>query len=83
MTSESEPEFFTVEQAAAYLGVTPATIRRVLRQHGLSEFLRSSMGKRVLIRREDLDALDLTHGQVRAVGQQPRRAGRNRSTGAA
>ena len=68
MSFEPNPEFLTVEQAAAYLHVTPSAIRRLLRQHGLGDFLRASISKQVMIRRQDLDAIDLAHGGLRTVG---------------
>jgi excisionase family DNA binding protein len=67
MAFEPSPEYLTIEQAAAYLEVTPAVIRRLLRQHGLGEFLRASISKQVLIRREDLDAMDVSQGGLRTV----------------
>lgn len=65
MPFEPYPDYLTIEQAAAYLDVPRGSIRRLLRQHGLGEFLRSSIGKQVLIKREDLDHLDLSQEQVR------------------
>ena len=59
MTFDPFPEYLTIEQAAAYRGVTPAVIRRVLRAYGLTEFTRASMGKQVLIKRTDLDEMSL------------------------
>ena len=48
------PDYLTVEQAAACLGVKPAAVRRLLRQYGMGEFLRASLSKQVLIRKQDL-----------------------------
>jgi excisionase family DNA binding protein len=59
MAFDPFPEYLTIEQAAAYRGVTVATIRRVLRAYGLTEFTRASMGKQVLIKRTDLDEMSL------------------------
>ena len=59
MTFDPFPEYLTIEQAAAYRGVTPAVIRRVLRAYGLTEFARASMAKQVLIKRTDLDEMSL------------------------
>jgi excisionase family DNA binding protein len=59
MTFDPYPEYMTIEEAAGYLGVSPVTIRRLLRQHGLGEFLRASMNKQVRIRKADLDAIDV------------------------
>jgi excisionase family DNA binding protein len=82
---EPNPEYLTIEQAAAYLEVTPAAIRRLLRQHGVGDFLRASISKQVLIRREDLDTIDLAHGGLRTVAGKASgsSAGANRRTGAA
>ena len=78
MPFEPNPEYLTIEQAAAYLEVTPAAIRRLLRQHGLGEFLRASISKQVMLRREDLDAIDLAHSGLRTVAAKPA-ASRRRS----
>ena len=59
MTFDPFPEYLTIEQAAAYRGVSVATIRRVLRAYGLTEFTRASIGKQVLIKRTDLDEMSL------------------------
>jgi len=59
MTFDPFPEYLTIEQAAAYRGVTPAVIRRALRAYGLTEFARASMAKQVLIKRTDLDEMSL------------------------
>ena len=78
MSFEPNPEYLTVEQAAAYLNVTPSAIRRLLRQHGLGDFVRASISKQVMIRRQDLDAIDLAHGGLRTVASKPA-ASRRRS----
>ena len=85
MAFEPNPEYLTIEQAAAYLGVTPAVIRRLLRQHGLGDFLRASISKQVLIRREDLDAMELSRGGLHTVARKApaTRASGSRRTGAA
>lgn len=54
---DTDPEYLSIEQAARYLGVTAAEVRRLLRQYGLGEFTRASMARQVLIRRTDLDSL--------------------------
>ncbi|HEX5368047.1 MAG TPA: helix-turn-helix domain-containing protein [Dehalococcoidia bacterium] len=54
------PEYLTIEQAAAYLGVTPAQVRRLLRLFGLGDFTRAHLGKRVLISKQHLEALHVT-----------------------
>jgi excisionase family DNA binding protein len=65
MAFDPYPEYLTIEQSAAYLNVTPAVIRRLLRQHGLGDFTRASIGKQVLIRRADLDMVDVAQMAVR------------------
>jgi excisionase family DNA binding protein len=74
MAFDPHPEYLTIEQSAAYLDVPQAVIRRLLRQHGLGDFTRASMGKQVLIRRVDLDAVDLAQLAARATPR-PRRSG--------
>ena len=59
MTFDPYPEYLTIEQAAAYRGVPVSTIRRLLRQYGLTEFARASLGKQVLIKRTDLDEMTI------------------------
>jgi excisionase family DNA binding protein len=59
MTFDPYPEYLTIEQAAVYRGVTVTTIRRLLRQYGMTEFTRASLGKQVLIKRSDLDEMTL------------------------
>ena len=54
------PEYLTIEQAAAYLNVPPAHVRRLLRLFGLGDFARAHMGKRVLISKQHLEALHVT-----------------------
>ena len=66
MDQELHEEYLTVEEASAYLGVTPAYLRRVLREHGLGEFIRASLRKQILIRKSDL-------GKLRAPGRRPLR----------
>jgi hypothetical protein len=52
--SDSGSDYLTIEQAAAFLGLTPGAVRQMLRQYGLGEFVRASMSKQVLIRKQDL-----------------------------
>lgn len=80
MPFDPYPEYLTIEQAAAYLNVTPAVIRRLLRQHGLGDFVRASISRQVLIRRADLDAIDLTQLTVRSAAA---RTSSRRRSGAA
>ena len=82
MTFDPYPEYLTIEQAAKYLGVTPATIRRLLRQHGLGDFVRASMGKQVLIRKDDLNEMELSRGAAQPA-EGARTRGRGRNSGAA
>jgi excisionase family DNA binding protein len=56
-------DFLSVDQAAAYLGVSRGQVQRLLRQHGLGEFLRASMGRQVLISRADLEKLRPSLGE--------------------
>jgi excisionase family DNA binding protein len=55
--ASSGDEYLTIRQAAAVFGVRTADVRRVLREHGLGEFVRTSMRKEVLVRRADLEKL--------------------------
>ena len=57
MDADNQRDFLTLDEAAAHLGVRRSYLNRVLRQHGLGEFLRASMGRQVLINRADLDKL--------------------------
>ncbi len=57
MENDFFPEYMTIEQAAAYLSVKPAQVRKLLRDFGLSEFTRAQIGKEVKIRRQDLDVI--------------------------
>jgi excisionase family DNA binding protein len=59
MAFDPYPEYLTIEQAAAYRGVPVSTIRRLLRQYGLTEFARASLNKQVLIKRTDLDEMTI------------------------
>lgn len=51
------PEYLTIEQAAAYLSVKPAQVRKLLREFGLGEFMRAQIGKEVRISKQHLDAI--------------------------
>ena len=57
MNIDPFPEYMTIEQAAAYLSVKPAQVRKLLRDFGLSEFMRAQIGKEVTIKKEHLEAL--------------------------
>jgi excisionase family DNA binding protein len=80
MAFEPYPEFLTIEQSAAYLNVPQVTIRRLLRQYGMGEFVRAAISRQVLIRRSDLDRLDAGQPGIRRAGI---RAPREQSQGAA
>jgi DNA-binding MurR/RpiR family transcriptional regulator len=54
------PEYLTIEQAAAYLDVSTAQVRRLLRLFGLGEFTRAQMSRRVLISKKHLADLHVT-----------------------
>jgi hypothetical protein len=47
-------EYLTLDQACAEFGLQRAYLRRLLREYGMGEFLRASIRKEVLIRRQDL-----------------------------
>ncbi|HWO72539.1 MAG TPA: helix-turn-helix domain-containing protein [Dehalococcoidia bacterium] len=57
MNVDPFPEYLTIEQAAAYLSVSPGQVRRLLREFGMGEFVRAQIGKEVTIRKRDLEAL--------------------------
>lgn len=75
MSFDPYPEYLTIEQAAAYAGVSTAAIRRLLREHGLNDFLRASIGKQALIKKSDLDALGVTQSASRESQGRRRRGG--------
>jgi excisionase family DNA binding protein len=54
MNIDPFPDYLTIEQAAAYLSVKPAQVRKLLREFGLSEFMRAQIGKEVRIKKEHL-----------------------------
>jgi hypothetical protein len=54
---DQQDEFVTMAEAARSLGLTPAQMRRLLRQYGFGDLLRASMRKQITIRREDLEKL--------------------------
>ncbi len=57
MNQEPENEFITFEAACRLFGLTSGQLSRLLREHGLGEFVRASMRRDVLIRRRDLEVL--------------------------
>ncbi|HLG11149.1 MAG TPA: helix-turn-helix domain-containing protein [Dehalococcoidia bacterium] len=57
MNIDPFPEYMTIEQAAAYLSVKPAQVRKLLREFGLSEFTRAQIGKEVRLKKEHLELL--------------------------
>jgi len=67
MNDRPENEFITFEAACQSFGLTSGQLSRLLREHGLGEFVRASMRRGLLIRRHDLEAL------VRPTEQGPKR----------
>jgi hypothetical protein len=57
VASDSGHEYLTIDQACAVYGVRMAEMRRVLREYGLGDFVRNSMKKDVLLRRDDLERI--------------------------
>jgi excisionase family DNA binding protein len=57
MNIDPFPEYLTIEQAAAYLSMKPAQVRKLLREFGLSEFTRAQIGKEVKISKQHLEAI--------------------------
>ena len=80
MNIDPFPEYLTIEEAAAYLSLRPAQVRKLLREFGLSEFTRAQIGKEVKIRKAHLDALV---GHEAAQQARPEPAPRRRRGGAA
>jgi excisionase family DNA binding protein len=74
-TFDPYPEYVTVEQAATYLGVSPASVRRLLRLFGMGELIRASIGKEVLISKEHLAALHTAHQVPEVTQRSARRRG--------
>lgn len=68
MNIDPFPEYMTIEQAAAYLSVKPAQVRKLLREFGLSEFMRAQIGKEVRLKKEHLELL-LAGRSVRTQGR--------------
>lgn len=64
MNIDPFPDYLTIEQAAAYLSMRPAQVRKLLREFGLSEFTRAQIGKEVKINKQHLDVI--AHGQPAA-----------------
>ena len=57
MNVDPFPEYMTIEQAAAYLSVKPAQVRKLLREFGLSEFMRAQIGREVRLKKEHVELL--------------------------
>ncbi len=57
MNSDREQDYLGLEEAAAYLGVTPARLRRILKEHGVDYFTQASLRRPIMIGRDDLDRL--------------------------
>jgi excisionase family DNA binding protein len=58
MNIDPFPDYLTIVQAAAYLHLKPAQVRKLLREFGLSEFTRAQIGKEVRISKQHLDAIN-------------------------
>jgi excisionase family DNA binding protein len=72
MNIDPFPDYMTIEQAAAYLSMRPAQVRKLLREFGLGEFTRAQIGKEVRISKQHLDII--VHGQAaEEPKQQPQR----------
>jgi len=71
MNIDPFPDYLTIEQAAAYLNLKPAQVRKLLREFGLSEFTRAQIGKEVKISKQHLDVI--AHGHQAAQQTQPAR----------
>jgi excisionase family DNA binding protein len=80
MNIDPVPEYLTIEEAAAYLSMRPAQVRKLLRQFGLSEFTRAQIGKEVKISKAHLDAIV---GHEATPQSMPQPAPRRRRGGAA
>jgi excisionase family DNA binding protein len=74
MNIDPFPDYLTIDQAAAYLSMKPAQVRKLLREFGLSEFTRAQIGKEVKIRKEHLDVIAHS-GQPAQQQRQTRRGG--------
>jgi hypothetical protein len=55
--ADATNDYLTFDEACRDFNVTPAQLRRLLRDYGLGEFVRASMDRQVLLRRSDLEAL--------------------------
>jgi hypothetical protein len=69
------PEYLTIEQAAAYLSMRPAQVRKLLREFGLGEFTRAQIGKEVKISKRHLDVIVHGHAVEMTRPQRRRRGG--------
>jgi excisionase family DNA binding protein len=74
MNIDPFPEYLTIDQAAAYLDMKPAQVRKLLRQFGMSEFTRAQIGKEVRISKAHLAVI--TGRSEEAAPEQPARRGR-------
>jgi excisionase family DNA binding protein len=75
MNIDPFPDYLTIEQAAAYLSMKPAQVRKLLREFGLSEFTRAQIGKEVKISKQHLDAIVPGRHAAPAAQTQRRRRG--------
>ena len=73
MNIDPFPEYLTIEQAAAYLSMRPAQVRKMLREFGMSEFTRAQIGKEVRISKHHLDVITGREEEAEAPLQPTRR----------
>lgn len=52
-----ENDYLSLEEAARYLGASTHDLLLILDEHGLTSFMRDSIGKDITIRRSDLSSL--------------------------
>jgi excisionase family DNA binding protein len=75
MNVDPFPDYLTIEQAAAYLSMKPAQVRKLLREFGLSEFTRAQIGKEVKISKQHLEAIAPGRHAAAPQSQRRRRGG--------
>ena len=73
MNIDPFPEYLTITQAAAYLSMRPAQVRKMLREFGLGEFTRAQIGKEVRISKHHLDVITGREEEAEAPAQPARR----------
>ena len=67
MEQAFEDDYITLGAARDIFGLSSGQLSRILREHGLGEFVRASMDREVLVRRRDLEAI------IRPTAQGPKR----------